>query len=58
LASPGGAAAAPLLPWVDDVIAWQAIWQDISGHTSFFIPALTRLLAAGLPDTSLQPLII
>src|SRR2546421_5109303 len=35
LASPGGATAAPLLPWVDDVIAWRAIWQDISGHTSF-----------------------
>src|SRR6266566_3457052 len=35
LASPGGATAAPLLPWVDDVIAWRAIWQDIGGHTSF-----------------------
>src|SRR5215469_6956092 len=35
LASPGGATATSLLPWVDDVIAWRATWQDISGHTSF-----------------------
>ena len=35
LASPGGATAAQLLPWVDDVIAWRAIWQDISGRASF-----------------------
>ncbi|MGZ3585578.1 MAG: glycosyltransferase family 9 protein [Ktedonobacterales bacterium] len=26
LASPAGATAAPLLPWVDDVIVWRAIW--------------------------------
>lgn len=29
LASPAGAAAAPLLPWLDDVIAWRASWQEI-----------------------------
>ncbi|HEV2106845.1 MAG TPA: glycosyltransferase family 9 protein [Thermomicrobiales bacterium] len=29
LASPAGAAVAPLLPWVDDVITWRAIWQDL-----------------------------
>jgi ADP-heptose:LPS heptosyltransferase len=34
LASPGGAAAAPLLPWLDDVISWKAIWQDM-GHMPF-----------------------
>ncbi len=30
LASPAGTAAAPLLPWIDDVIAWRASWQDAS----------------------------
>ena len=34
LASTGGAAAAPLLPWVDDVIPWRTIWQDL-GHLPF-----------------------
>lgn len=29
LASPGGALAAPLLPWVDDVLIWRALWQDL-----------------------------
>jgi len=29
LASPGGAAAAPLLPWIDDVITWRSVWQDL-----------------------------
>lgn len=31
MASPGGSMAAPLIPWVDDVITWRALWQDISG---------------------------
>lgn len=31
LASPGGAALAPLLPWVDGVHALRAVWQDASG---------------------------
>jgi lipopolysaccharide heptosyltransferase II len=35
LASPGGAQVAPLLPWVDDVIPWRALWQDISGQIPF-----------------------
>ncbi len=29
LASPGGSQAAALLPWVDDVIVWRAVWQEI-----------------------------
>lgn len=29
LASPAGAAAAPLLPWLDRVITWRASWQDL-----------------------------
>src|SRR5581483_3379740 len=34
LASPAGSTAAPLLPWVDDVITWRAVWQDL-GHLDF-----------------------
>ncbi|RPI24064.1 MAG: glycosyltransferase family 9 protein, partial [Acidobacteria bacterium] len=29
MASPAGAQAAPLLPWLDDIISWRALWQDI-----------------------------
>lgn len=29
LASPAGASAAPLLPWIDDVIVWRALWQQL-----------------------------
>jgi ADP-heptose:LPS heptosyltransferase len=29
LASPGGAFVAPLLPWVDDVLPWRVLWQDL-----------------------------
>src|SRR5947209_8340430 len=35
LASPAGATAVPLLPWIDDVIVCRAIWQDIGGHMAF-----------------------
>src|SRR5437660_9127101 len=35
LASPAGATAAPLLPWIDDVIAWRPSWQDIGGRVPF-----------------------
>ncbi|MGE5222662.1 MAG: glycosyltransferase family 9 protein [Omnitrophica WOR_2 bacterium] len=31
LASPGGSLVAPLIPWIEDVITWRALWQDISG---------------------------
>jgi ADP-heptose:LPS heptosyltransferase len=31
LASPAGTLAAALLPWIDDVVTWRAIWQDL-GH--------------------------
>jgi ADP-heptose:LPS heptosyltransferase len=34
MASPGGSKAAPLLPWVDDVLPWRVIWQDL-GRLSF-----------------------
>jgi ADP-heptose:LPS heptosyltransferase len=35
LASPAGATAAPLLPWIDDVIVWRATWQDVGGCIPF-----------------------
>ena len=29
MASPGGALTAPLLPWVDEVLPWRVLWQDL-----------------------------
>src|SRR3712207_296797 len=29
MASPGGSKVAPLLPWVDDVLPWRVLWQDL-----------------------------
>src|SRR5919204_6855927 len=56
LASPAGALAAPLLPWVDDVIVWRAVWQDVGGRVPF-APAreqeLIALLAARAFDGAL-----
>src|SRR5215210_1033121 len=31
MASPGGKEAAPLLPWVDEVLSWRVLWQDLGG---------------------------
>lgn len=31
MASPAGAQAAPLLPWLDDVMVVRSLWQDVSG---------------------------
>jgi ADP-heptose:LPS heptosyltransferase len=33
LATPAGEAAATLLPWVDDVIVWRPVWQDLGRST-------------------------
>jgi len=30
MASPAGSQAAPLLPWIDDLIVHRAVWQDVS----------------------------
>ena len=35
LASPAGAVAVPLLPWVDDVLVYRSVWQDVGGRVSF-----------------------
>ncbi|MDP9388863.1 MAG: glycosyltransferase family 9 protein [Actinomycetota bacterium] len=32
LASPGGSQAAPLLPWVDEVMVERVVWQDAGGR--------------------------
>jgi ADP-heptose:LPS heptosyltransferase len=45
LASPGGATAAPLLPWVDDVITWRAIWQDVGNRMPFDAARECELIA-------------
>ncbi len=35
LASPAGATASRLLPWIDEVIEWRAIWQDVGNRMDF-----------------------
>ncbi|HLG63507.1 MAG TPA: glycosyltransferase family 9 protein [Ktedonosporobacter sp.] len=35
LASPAGTTAAGMLPWVDEVITWRAIWQDVGNRMPF-----------------------
>lgn len=37
LASPAGAHAAAVLPWIDDVIPWRALWQEVGDRA--FDPA-------------------
>jgi ADP-heptose:LPS heptosyltransferase len=32
MASPAGSMVAPLLPWVDEVFTWEALWQDLTGR--------------------------
>ena len=32
MASPGGSKAAPLLPWVDEVLPWRVLWQDLGSR--------------------------
>lgn len=35
LASPAGTVAAQLLPWIDDIITWRSIWQDVGNRMPF-----------------------
>ncbi len=35
LASPAGTTAVPLLPWVDEVLTWRVVWQDVGGRIPF-----------------------
>lgn len=55
LASPAGSKAAVLLPGIDEVITWSAVWQDL-GHLPFDPPRereLIDLLAAHAFDAAL-----
>ena len=51
VASPNGANAAELLPWVDEVVTWRALWQDTTGELAFDpvreIEAIDRLRGLG-----------
>lgn len=47
LAAPAGALAAPMLPWVDEVLVHRAIWQDASGAMALD-PGRESALAAEL----------
>src|SRR5438270_2839144 len=57
LASPAGASAAPLIPWVDDVIVWRAIWQDVGGRMPFD-PAREHELIALLTERKFDAALI
>ena len=35
MASPAGSQVAPLLPWVDDLITWRSIWQELNPGAEF-----------------------
>src|SRR5581483_2006034 len=35
LASPAGTTAVGMLPWVDEVITWRAVWQDVGNRMPF-----------------------
>ena len=55
LGSPAGSKAAVLLPWIDEVITWRAVWQDL-GHLPFDPPrerALIDLVAERAFDAAL-----
>lgn len=56
LAGRSGATAAPLLPWVDDVIVWRTLWQDL-GHLSFD-PARERELINVLAERAFDAALI
>src|SRR5579883_3261415 len=57
LASPAGSTAAPLLPWIDDVIAWRPIWQDVGGRMPFD-PAREQALISLLAERAFDAAII
>ena len=56
LATPAGAAVAPLLPWVDDVIVWRPVWQDLGRETAD--PARDRHLIADLSERGFDAALI
>jgi ADP-heptose:LPS heptosyltransferase len=56
LASPAGEAIAPLLPWIDEVITWRAIWQDLGQLP--FDPAREMVLIDQLRERGFDAAII
>src|SRR6266581_5303364 len=57
LASPAGSTAVSLLPWVDDVITWRPIWQDVGGCMPFH-PARERELINMLAERQFDAALI
>lgn len=57
LASPAGALAAPLLPWIDEVIAWRTLWQDV-GQRMPFDPAYELKLVNILANQGIDGAVI
>ncbi|GAC1388350.1 MAG: glycosyltransferase family 9 protein [Ktedonobacteraceae bacterium] len=57
LASPAGVTAVPLLPWIDDVMVWRPIWQDVGGRMPLN-PARERELIALLAERSFDAALI
>ena len=57
LASPAGSTAVPLLPWIDDVITWRPIWQDVGGCMPFH-PARERELINMLAERQFDAALI
>ncbi|HEX8939874.1 MAG TPA: glycosyltransferase family 9 protein [Candidatus Limnocylindrales bacterium] len=56
LASPAGAAVAPLLPWLDEVVVARAVWQDAGGRAPLDPArelALVERLRAGAFDAAI-----
>jgi len=56
LASPAGSKAAPLLPWIDDVLVWRALWQDLGQLP--FDPERERALIQLLADRAFDAAVI
>ncbi|MDQ6661698.1 MAG: glycosyltransferase family 9 protein [Chloroflexota bacterium] len=57
LASPAGSTAAPLLPWIDTVLTWRPIWQDVGGKMPFN-PAYERELITLLTEREFDAALI
>ena len=56
LATVAGATAVPLLPWIDEVIVWRPVWQDL-GHLPFD-PARERELIGMLAERGFDAALI
>ena len=57
LASPAGATMVPLLPWIDDVMVWRPIWQDVGGRMALN-PARERELISLLAERDFDAALI